>query len=170
MTDLRWRSPICGFLRFSAKSSVFWKLETGIGGKSPKIRGGGKFWIFRGPWNWPLSTEYRQFGGQKSKLSRGNFRGELPPLYRSVRFDPPHPGFRESLRFSAVSCAHILEFLGEGVNLRKSALFCENLRFGLSLSPKFCPLKRAPNCNRCDTFAAGKTTSKKTRRPLIEEA
>ena len=24
---------------------------------------------------------------------------------------------------------------GEGVNLRKSAVFCENLRFGLSLSP-----------------------------------
>ena len=29
----------------------------------------------------------------------------------------------------------MLEFPGEGVNLRKSAVFCENLRFGLSLSP-----------------------------------
>ena len=41
----------------------------------------------------------------------------------------------ENLRFSVVSCAlQMLEFLGEGVNLRKSAVFCENLRFGLSLS------------------------------------
>ena len=63
VTDLRWRSPNCGFLRFSAK-------------------------IF---------------------------------------------GF---LRKSAVSCAlQVLEFPGEGVNLRKSAIFCESLRFGLSLSP-----------------------------------
>ena len=28
----------------------------------------------------------------------------------------------------------MLEFAGEGVNLQKSAVFCENLRFGLSLS------------------------------------
>ena len=41
-----------------------------------------------------------------------------------------------NLRFSAVSCAlQMLEFPGEGVNLRKSAVFCENLLFGLSLSP-----------------------------------
>ena len=34
-----------------------------------------------------------------------------------------------------VSCAlQMLEFLGEGVNLRKSAVFCENLCFRLSLS------------------------------------
>ena len=59
VTDLRWQSPICGFLRFSAK---IWS-------------------------------------------------------------------------FSAVSCAlQILEFPGEGWNLRKSAAFFENLRFGLSLS------------------------------------
>ena len=38
----------------------------------------------------------------------------------------------------------MLEIPGEGVNLRKSAVFCENLRFGLSLSPyKFRPLKLA---------------------------
>ena len=54
VTDLRWRSPICGFLRFSAKTSVFC----------------------------------------------------------------------EDLRFSAVSCAlQMQEFPGEGVNLRKSAVF-----------------------------------------------
>ena len=28
----------------------------------------------------------------------------------------------------------MLEFPGEGVNLRKSAVFCENLRFGRSLA------------------------------------
>ena len=37
----------------------------------------------------------------------------------------------------------MLEFPGEGVNLRKSAVFCENLRCGLVMSPHFCPLKRA---------------------------
>ena len=36
------------------------------------------------------------------------------------------------LRFRALQ---MLEFPGEGVNLRKSAVFFENLRFGLSLSP-----------------------------------
>ena len=41
----------------------------------------------------------------------------------------------EDLGFSAVSGALLmLEFRGEGVNLRKSAVFCENLRFGFSLS------------------------------------
>ena len=39
----------------------------------------------------------------------------------------------------------MLEFPGEGVNLRKSAVFCENLRFGLSLSPYFRPLKHPLN-------------------------
>ena len=37
----------------------------------------------------------------------------------------------------------MLEFPGEGVNLQKSAVFCENLRFGLSLSPWVCHLKLA---------------------------
>ena len=44
----------------------------------------------------------------------------------------------ENPRISAVSCALenlMLELPGERVNLRKSAVFCENLRFGLSLSP-----------------------------------
>ena len=30
----------------------------------------------------------------------------------------------------------MLEFSGEGVNLRESAVFCENLRFARSLSPR----------------------------------
>ena len=34
----------------------------------------------------------------------------------------------------------MLEFPGEGVNLRKPAVFCENLRFGLSL----CHLSSVP--------------------------
>ena len=37
----------------------------------------------------------------------------------------------------------MLEFPGEGVNLRKSAVFCKNLRFGRSLSPQFRHLKRS---------------------------
>ena len=58
-------------------------LETGIGGvKSPKIRG--ENFEFPGvPEIDPcLQIFYRksQFGGQKSKSSRGNFRGEFPPL------------------------------------------------------------------------------------------
>ena len=45
------------------------------------------------------------------------------------------------LRKSAVSCAlQMLEFPGEGVKLRKSAVFCDNLRFGLSL----CHLSSVP--------------------------
>ena len=47
----------------------------------------------------------------------------------------------------------MLEFPGEGVNLRKSAVFCENLRFGLSLSPWFRPLKRALIFRRSDLIA-----------------
>ena len=37
------------------------------------------------------SIENRQFGGHKSKCSRGDFRGHSPPLLRSVHFDPPIP-------------------------------------------------------------------------------
>ena len=59
-------------------------LETGIGGvKSPKIRGGVKILNFQGPLSMTLfyrdSLENRQFGGQKSKFSRGNSWGEFPP-------------------------------------------------------------------------------------------
>ena len=50
--------------------------------------------------------------------------------------------FCEHLWFSAVACAlHMIEFPGQGVNLRISAIFCENLRFGPGLSPQVCPLK-----------------------------
>ena len=55
------------------------------------------------------------------------------PICGFLRFSAKIFGF---LRFSAVSCAlQMLEFPGEGVNLRKSAVFCENLRFAHSLSP-----------------------------------
>ena len=59
-------------------------LETGIGGvKSPKIRGGVKILNFQGPLKltpfYRDSIESPKFGGQKSKSSRGNFRGEFPP-------------------------------------------------------------------------------------------
>ena len=44
--------------------------------------------------------------------------------------------FCEILRSSAVSCAlQMLEFSRAEVNLRKSAVLRENLRFGLGLSP-----------------------------------
>ena len=73
-------------------------LETGIGGvKSPKIRGGVKIFKFRGSRNLTLfcrdSIENPQFGGQKSKLSKEDFRGEFPPP-SSVRYvlTPPYPG------------------------------------------------------------------------------
>ena len=59
-------------------------LETGIEGvKSPKIRGGVKIFDFQGPLKltpfYRDSIENRHFGGQKSKPSSGNFRGEFPP-------------------------------------------------------------------------------------------
>ena len=68
----------------SAEEAAIQDLETGIGGvKSPKIRGGVKILNFQGPRNLTLfyrdSIENRQFRGQKSKFSRGNFRGEFPP-------------------------------------------------------------------------------------------
>ena len=66
------------------------KLKTGIAGvKSPQIRGGGvKILNFQGPLKltpfYRDSIETRQFGGQKSKSSRGNFRASSPPS--SVRY------------------------------------------------------------------------------------
>ena len=65
------------------------------GVKSPKIRGGLKILTFQGSLNLTLfyrdSKENPQFGGPKSKLSKDNFRGELPPS--SVRYvlTPPIP-------------------------------------------------------------------------------
>ena len=69
-------------------------LETGIGGgKSPKIRGGVKILNFGGSLNLALfyrdSTENPQFGGQTSKLSKDNFRGEFPPPLAFGTFWPP---------------------------------------------------------------------------------
>ena len=69
-------------------------LETGIGGvKSPKIRGGVKILKFWGSRNLTLfyrdSIENPQFGGQKSKLSKENFRGEFPPPLAFGTFWPP---------------------------------------------------------------------------------
>ena len=60
------------------------------------------------------------------------------PNLRFLWFSPKIFGF---LRFPALQ---MLEFPGEGVNPRKSAVFCEDLRFGLSLSPEFRHLKHAP--------------------------
>ena len=55
----------------------------GGGFKSPKFRGGVKISNFQGSLKLTHfsrdSVENRQFGGQKSKSSRGNFRGEFPP-------------------------------------------------------------------------------------------
>ena len=69
-------------------------LETGIGGvRSPKIRGGVKILNFQGPLKltpfYRDSIENRQFRGQKSKFSRGNFRGEFSPPLAFGTFWPP---------------------------------------------------------------------------------
>ena len=66
----------------------------GQGGvKPPKIRGGVKILNFQGPLKltpfYRTSKENCQFGGQKSKSSRGNFRGELPPPLAFGTFWPP---------------------------------------------------------------------------------
>ena len=57
--------------------------------KSPQIRQGGENFEFSRVPELTLfkrdSIETPQFGGPKSKLSKDNFRGELPPLYSSVR-------------------------------------------------------------------------------------
>ena len=60
---------------------LFGDRDRGV--KSPKINEGGEnFEFFGAPEIDPfLQRFYRnlQFGGQKSKFSRGNFRGEFPP-------------------------------------------------------------------------------------------
>ena len=82
-------------------------LATHTLGWSPKIRGGGENFEFPGA---PEIDPYRdsienpQFGGQKSKSSGGNFRGEFPPP-SSVRYvlTPPIPVselFNRRKRFS----------------------------------------------------------------------
>ena len=56
-------------------------LETGTGGSNlRKLEGGGNLEFSNlTPFYWD-SSENHQFGGQKSKLSKNNFRGEFPPL------------------------------------------------------------------------------------------
>ena len=70
--------------------SKFWRP----GYQISEIRGGGvKILSFRGSRNLTLfyrdSVENPQFGGQKSKLSKDNFRGEFPPP------PLPYPGLRK---------------------------------------------------------------------------
>ena len=93
----------CGFLRKSVPQKCCTShakrksLETGIGGSNlRKLEGGVKILNFRGSPSLALfyrdSTENPQLGGQKSKLSKDNFRGEFPPP-SSVRYvlTPPIP-------------------------------------------------------------------------------
>ena len=70
------------------------QLETGIGGvKSLKIRGGVKILNFQPLKLTPFyrdSIETRQFRGPKVQVFEGQLSGRVPPpLYRSVRFEPP---------------------------------------------------------------------------------
>ena len=55
--------------------------------------------IFRGSRNLTLfyrdSKENPQFGGQKSKLCKDNFRGEFPPPSSVRVLTPPYPGLRK---------------------------------------------------------------------------
>ena len=67
------------------------------GGQISENKGGGvKILNFQGPLKLAPQRfiEDRQFGGQKSKVSRGNFRGEfpLPPLTLSTFC--PYPSFQ----------------------------------------------------------------------------
>ena len=93
-------------LRTEKRCQKFWVMEFGIGDRDRggsnlrKIRGVVKILNFEGPLKltpfYRDSIENRQFGGQKSKSSRGNFRGEFPPPPSSVRYvlTPPYPGLR----------------------------------------------------------------------------
>ena len=74
------------------------KLETRIGGGANlrKLGGGGlRILNFRGSLNLTLfytdSTNDPQFGGQKSKLSKDNFRGEFPPPSDATGHNVPLP-------------------------------------------------------------------------------
>ena len=74
--------------------------------KSPKIRGVVKILNFQGPLKltpfYRDSIENRQFGGQKSKSSKSNFRGEfLPPS--SVWYVLTPPGSRSPIALPSFS-------------------------------------------------------------------
>ena len=60
-------------------------------------------------------------------LKKNSVFGQL-----SLNFAPPQNANFINIVVSA--SLKVLDFPGEVVNLRKSAVFCENLRFGLSLS------------------------------------
>ena len=89
-------------------------LETGIGGvKSPKIRGGGwKFWIFRGPWIWPFSTErfYRKspIWGSKVQVFEGQLSGRVPPPLAFGTFWPPLSRFPRNVTTTNFESAHFI--------------------------------------------------------------
>ena len=68
--------------------------DPGWGVKILTFRGSRKLTLF-----YRVSIENPQFGGQKSKLCKDNFRGEFPPPPSSVRYvlTPPYPGLRISV-------------------------------------------------------------------------
>ena len=69
-----------------------------------------------------LANEIQNFPGDGPKVTVPNLR--FPAV------------FCENLWFSAkILRNQMLEFPGEGMNLRKSVVFCENLRFGLPKDP-----------------------------------
>ena len=87
------------------------------------------------PWNLPdlvVSTTER-----RRKFIQGRAKREASKVTEpNLRFPAVSAKIFGFLRKPAVFCAlQMLECPGEGVNLRKSVVFCENLSFGLSLSP-----------------------------------
>ena len=79
-------------------------------------------------------------GVQVAHADWGRAKADAPKVTEpNLRFPAV---FCENLWFSAKICGFLrkscalqmLEFPGEGANLQKSAVLCENLRFGLSLS------------------------------------
>ena len=91
--------------------------------------------VFFKNWGGPHAPENRRcllFFFDRSELKVTDLRW-WSPICGFLRFSSKVLGF---LRNSAVSCAlQMLEFPGEAVNLQRSVVFCENLGFGLSLSP-----------------------------------
>ena len=105
-------------------------------GSSPNFRGSSGTSPEVSPFLWeawhPLLTHKNFLWANRAELKVTHLRWRSP-ICGFLRFSAKVFGF---LRTSAVFCAlQMLEFPGEWVNLRKSAVFCENLRFGLSLSP-----------------------------------
>ena len=105
------------------------------GGGKRTVRGGveNPFWEGCQSWGFPPPSFFHPPHGVLWMIGPSKFKGEAPKVTEpNLRFLAV---FCENLRCSAVSCAfQMLEFPGEGVNLRKSAVCCEDLGFGLSLS------------------------------------